>query len=717
MSVSSPDDDSGGHPDHPGGAVKEASRWSSNTGRSTVKHVLEIRLVGVIEASHDGRALHLPTGRPLEVFAWLACHPGRHARSRLAPLFWGDVSDATSRASLRTALWALRRSLGDGADVLHTDRDEIGLDDAAVWVDLREFASLSDPGDVGRALELSNGEILPGVVADWVDEIREDHRRRLTMLLKAAADRAEADRDLPTALERNRQRSRLDPFDEEAHRDLLRLLAMTGQTAAGAREHATFRRRLWQELRVVPSTQTTQLASQLASTSVSRAVDQLPSRLEEAETHPFVGRLEALDLLERTWQRAQDRARRQVIVVAGEAGIGKTRLAARFGSIVSNLGGSVLYGAAIDDGLVAGGAYVEALDLDAVDAPGQVLRAATARLSAVSKGSPVLLILDDLHWADMLTLALLRRAARGECAGAVMTMITYRQTEDGDAKVASLVADLERDCDVTRVWLAGLSESESTQLLGMLSYPPEGASRVHRRTGGNPFFMREIVRFLAESDGMTTMGEGEIPWSIRDLVTSRLHRLSKDAADFLAVAAVVGNEAALVMVREGLDTGDIALDAVDELVACGFLVERDAGTMAFTHALIREAVYEALSKTKRAELHRRIANACRSMAGTREEVGSYLLDAALHSSAAVPAVPADVAIDDVHRATDWAISHHAYGQAVIVLTRALKIAPPAERADLTIRRAIAYTRLTHTFVDPAPSPEISSRPGGEPLPA
>ena len=666
--------------------------------------MLRVRLLGEIAVEADGRPVAIPPGRPLELLVWLAAHPGRHPRSRLAPAFWPDISDEASRASLRTALWALRRALGPQGDrALVVDRGGVELGGDDLEVDLREMRLLAESGELARALELGDAELLPGMVSEWADEAREDHRRQLAKILTALAREAEGDGDVTVAIASTRRLAELDPYSEDVHRTLLRRLRAAGDGAGALVAHARFRRRLWEELRAVPSATTTALANEIAGGGPgSRGTSpHLPSRLEAADGEPFVGRTAALETLRGVWARRG--ARPQLVLVRGEAGIGKTRLAARFAAEVQEGGGQVRFGSASEDRLVPGEPFVEALGLESSDAPDQLVESVRRQLATVSRSGSVLLVLDDLHWADTITLALLRRVARGGFSPPVVPLVTCREGEDVDARLSATVADLSRDCEITRLRLGGLSVSDTAELLAALSSAPglaADADRIHARTGGNPFFARELASFLrSQADDRTGSEETVIPESVRDLVASRVQRLSPAARWVLTVAAVMGVEFDRVAVEAVAGVGTEALDALDELLSTGLVVERSAGVFAFSHALARDAVYSTASRSRRADLHRRTGEVLAERHG--EEPGPHLYDIALHRCAAVPAVSAGEAVIAAQEASAWELERQVYDRAVIVLTRALAVAEERDRAALQARRAVAFQRLTHLLLDPA----------------
>jgi DNA-binding SARP family transcriptional activator len=290
--------------------------------------MLRVHVLGALELEIGGRAVPVPAGRPARsLLAWLALHPGTHPRAAVAAALWPDVLETSARASLRTALTALRRCAGDGA--LTATRERVGLAED-VWVDAREFDALFDAGQPEAALELARGELLPDLDDDWVLRARDRHRDRWSSALAAAATA-----DPGVALASARRRAELDPFDEAAHRDLMNALADSGEPAAAVAVYERLRVRLRRELGLAPSTTTRDLAASLRTGGAAVGEQPpLPARLRpERWRTPFVGRTAAMARLSAVWASLA-RGGVGVALVVGEPGIGKSRLAARFAAEV-----------------------------------------------------------------------------------------------------------------------------------------------------------------------------------------------------------------------------------------------------------------------------------------------------------------------------------------------------------------------------------------------
>ena len=647
--------------------------------------MLRLRLVGEITAEVDGERRPLPPGRPRALLAWLALRPGPQPRTAAASVFWPDVLDDSARASLRSALWTLRRALGE--DAIVATRDRVGLQ-PDTWVDVHEAERLRADGRADEALALCDGPFLPGLDDDWALEAQDDQRERLVSLLEQLAAAAARKGDLREAVALTRRQAALEPLSEEIHRNLMRRLDAAGDRGSALAEYTELRTRLVTRLRTGPSQETQQLADALREGIAAATPTTFPVRLLRADRAAFVGREAELARVETAWQRVvTGGGAAQVVLLAGEAGIGKSRITARFAAEASASGATVLYGACEEQSLVPYAPFSEAVGGKAPER-----EEIEAHLTAAAEAGPLLLALDDLHLADRNTLALLARVARGAAGERLMVLGAYRDADAVGTPLLGAIADLRRDCDVERVPVEGLSLAEVEALLDGTA----DARRIHDRTDGNPFFVRELARHLAERRD----GAGGVPESVSDVVLARVARLSPAGADALRRASVLGESFDLT-VLERFDGQEGVLDALDEAAAAGLLEDGAGGRYRFAHALTRDAIYGGIGASRRADLHRRAAAALEQVHGL--EPGPVLGEIAVHLC--IAASPADRAraVDLAEQAAGWAGERDAWEQVVTLLTRALAVLDEADvdrRRRLMRTRAIAYARLTHALVDP-----------------
>src|SRR5256885_2442140 len=281
--------------------------------------MLRVHLLGEMSVEADGTRLSPPESRRAwALLAWLAVNPGGDARGEIAARFWPDVLDSSARASLRSAVWALRRALGpDGGAHLVAGRDTIGLED--VWCDAVELGRLVSEGSLERAIELSDrGELLAGFDDEWVLAARDEHRTAVAGALGMLAAQARDAGDLGMAVGWAKRRLALDPLSEDAARALMELLAAAGDRAAALAVYSKLRERFREDLAMTPSAETRELADSIrAAGEGGGAVVSGP---------PLVGREAPLAKLLAAWREAAGGSGGGVCL-SGEGGIGKTRLA------------------------------------------------------------------------------------------------------------------------------------------------------------------------------------------------------------------------------------------------------------------------------------------------------------------------------------------------------------------------------------------------------
>ena len=654
--------------------------------------MLRIHAVGGFHVEVEGRERTSPTpDRATALLAWLALNPGNHRRSAVAARFWPDVLDESARASLRSALWSLRRRLGDQANgALIATRDDVGLSDE-VWVDVAEARRLRGEGLLDEALALADGELLPGLEDEWAYDARDEHRGWTVALLEELAVRADGEGDARAAIELSRRAATLEPLSEEVHRALMRRLADAGDRPGALTVYSELRTRLLKTLRIGPSDETRELAESFRAPET----ELVPTQLKRVDRALFVGREAELARLRPLRATASETT--HVGLIVGEAGSGKTRLAARFAVETAAEGTTVLYGACGEQALVPFEPFADALGTRGE--PGLDAALVEERLAGVP-GSRVLLVLDDLQWADRVTLALLCRIVRGPLSSRLIVIGTYRE-DAADAPLYGALADIRRSCDVQRVELGGLGLAEVAALIGSAfetSAAAAEARTIHDRTGGNPFYVRELARHVAERPATAFV---DVPEGIRDVVRARLKRLSPGCADALGAAAVLGDSFDVAVLATVTGNEEDELQRIlDEVAEAGLVEEVSAGRYRFAHRLTRDAVYAGLGPSKRARLHAAAATALAEQQGRAP--GRRLGEIALHRCEAAGEAGDAEAVDLAAEAAAIAMDEGSYEQAVALLTRALAVVPDGDierRRSIAGHRARAFARLTHAILD------------------
>lgn len=283
-----------------------------------------VRLFGALEVELEGERVVLPPGKPRSLFAWLAIHRGLHPRRELAGRLWPEVLDSSARASLRSALWALRSALGPAASQVEATREQVGLA-ADVRTDLGEFRRQLAAGDRRAAVDLCRGRLLSDLDDEWVLEAREEHARELSDVLAELAAEADSGGDLAAAIRWSRRRLAVDPLSEEAARAVMRSLAAAGDRAGVLTTYDQLRARFRTELGIGPSEATRALARDLGRSDAPGAqragigLEASDDAVSLGDGHPFTGRIAELEALVEVWRQARG-GHGGVAALAGEGG-------------------------------------------------------------------------------------------------------------------------------------------------------------------------------------------------------------------------------------------------------------------------------------------------------------------------------------------------------------------------------------------------------------
>ncbi len=405
----------------------------------------------------------------------------------------------------------------------------------------------------------------------------------------------------------------------------------------------------------------------------------LPSRLATTSRDLFVGRaLERARLADALKQVVESRSR-QVVLISGEAGVGKTSLVGAFGHDAYDAGTVVLYGHSDEDLVIPYQAWAELLGQLVDVAPESLLSAHVAArggdllplvpalrdriadvpaarssdldaerhllfgaavdlLKRASAQAPIIALLDDLHWADRGTLQLLRHLVATSQAMPLLFVGAFRESEVGLAHpLTDLLAGLHREEAIERLVLRGFDDVELLALMEIAGHEMDGEGLVFRdelaaETDGNPFFVIEILRHLAETGAIEQRSDGRwrahldlrergLPISVREVVGRRIARLGEDARQVLSVAAVIGREFDLPLLAAAGGFDDDRLVDLMDAAAGAVVVEAVIGEndcYAFTHTLIHRTIYDDLSAARRRRLHRARGRSAGSLAARRQ---------------------------------------------------------------------------------------------------
>jgi tetratricopeptide (TPR) repeat protein len=444
----------------------------------------------------------------------------------------------------------------------------------------------------------------------------------------------------------------------------------------------------------------------------------------------FVGRAAEIEQLAGEWATVNAGSARAVLV-AGEPGVGKSRLAAEWARRAFEQGAIVAYGRCDEELGAPYQPFAEALrallpafsttQLRSIrgvehlarlapelaeylpnaasasqadpDTDRALLFDAMARLlAAVAAEAPLLVVIDDLHWAAKPTLLMLRHLLRAEQATRLLVIGTYRSTDLSRAHpLAAVLADLHRDATAARLTLGGLDSSDVSAFLQASGHDDARLGQtLAAATSGNPFFLIEVLRHLEETGG--TWDATNLPQGVREAVDRRLSALSDFANEALLVGAVAGSAFSLDLIERVLERD--LVEPIDEARRAGLVVEEAGDRFRFYHALVRQSLLAECVSVKRVRLHQRIAAVLEADAATADD--AHLTDLARHYFECAFAGGAAKAVGYSRRAGEQAMARLAYEDAAVLYGQALQAAEvegsecaDEERAELLLARCEA----------------------------
>jgi DNA-binding SARP family transcriptional activator len=683
---------------------------------------------------------------------------------RVAEELWNGHPPEGALKAVRVYVSRIRQALGDSGEVLSTRPSGYQLQADASAIDAcrfealvakgREQARAGDHGAAAASLREAQAHWRGPALADVVGApFAEAEAARLEEArLAALEDLMDAELacgrhvDLTSELDAS---TRANPFRERFWAQRILALYRSGRQADALRAYQKLRDALREQLGIEPS----EALRRLEGAVLRHDPDldwrpplqpgQLPFPLGRHERVRLVGRARELARLETAWQ-AHDTGQRRLVLLGGEPGIGKSRLLTEFARQVHAAGAVVLFGRC-DEGMgVPYQPFVEALTRYMRDAPsptggrlaGELVRlvpeiseripdlppplqsdpeteryrlfeAVAAWLAAVSENTPVLFAIDDLHWATRPTLLLLSHLVRSEGHPLPLLLAAYRDNPlDMTSDLAGAVAELLQQPGVERIALSGLDQAGVATLMEAqarhgLDEDGRALARVlHAETAGNPFFLREMLRHLAEKGALVqrdgrwvtrqAVTEVDVPDSVREVVGRRLTRLPERTDEVLAAAAVLGERFELPVLAAAVgDSESSVLSALRPAAAARLVVETAVGRYHFAHALVRATLEDALGPTRRAQLHLRAAEAIEAVFAGRMKGRSAAL--AKHYEKAGSAAPPGRAAEAFVDAGREAVQALAWEEAAVYWRAALALmetdGPAQAQADLLRRLA------------------------------
>jgi DNA-binding SARP family transcriptional activator len=634
-----------------------------------------LTLIGSPAVAHpDGkRVTPQPGAKALALLAYLTLEPRPHTREALADLFWGESPEAEARASLRQVLKQLRASLGG---VVCCDRRVVELA-GPVHCDVVQFLERAESNPEGAAA-IDIPRFLAGFSIrhapqfdDWVAETRSSLLQRYVSVLGTLTRDALDQRRWREAAERADRWLACDRLSEEAARAAIEARYLAGDRGAALTKLTEYRAALLRETGCEPSNALIALGRRIeADAAPARpgpGSDEWYTRAPSFEAS-LIGRADEWNLLVRAWKDTAKGARR-IVLVEGEAGIGKSRLVDEFLRSVVAGGATVLKGRGYDATAMPLAPIVEALR-GALDAPGlagtdgewlteaarllpelrqrfpalggpelsadpadawRLSEGVAQLLASLAAERPLVISVDDLQWCDEDSCKLIQFLARRLDQAPILWLGTITLGElERDAPAARLCRTLRAKAGAETIPLSGLGEEEVWRLVREMGHvsTPTGARRFARRisriTGGNPFYIFELIKTMF-AQGLLSADEESGEWAaapsalgagkefpvsrtVHDVIAERVDRLPEELGEILITVAVAGGPGC----RPEVISHVHGISRLHAAAVCDALAERrllveGAGAYRCLHPVIAHVVRDGLTPTRRREVHRALA--------------------------------------------------------------------------------------------------------------
>ncbi len=626
---------------------------------------LAMCLLGGFSLSVDTTVVPITSGRLQALLAYLALHRNdTQPRQRLAALLWPESSQMQAQTNLRTLLHRLQTVLPNLEQLFEIDfqkiawHSEIQLTlDVTAFENAVRLASLPPVADVAasktleEAVTLYSGDFLPECHDEWVLTERERLHTLLYGVLERLVNLLEEHRAYEKGIGYAQQLLRLDTLNEAAYLKLMRLQALNGDRASALRTFHNCSKVLRAELGITPGPMLREAYEQLLH-SKSDAELSIEGHSTELQM-PLIGRKQEWKRLQTAWQ-VTAAGQSRVVVLTGEAGIGKSRLAEEMvrwahyqgiTAIASNCylsEGSLAYAPVISWlRTYPIQSNIERLSIETRSELSRLLPEVLVEHSTIPRPSPLrqswqrqyffealasavlmgnrplLLLLDDLQWCPADTLEWLHFLLRYNRKARLMLLATMR-TEEVQTKtpLVELLNELQQSGHLTEIALTPLNEAEASELAGHLlgrTLTSTEATTLYMETEGNPFFVVETMRgsfVLDTKASRLPISEVDLPPRVQAVVQRRLDQLTAESRAVLGVAAVIGRSFSFHSLLRATTIGeDALLNALDELWQRRLVREQEADMYDFTHDKLRLMTYAGLSASRKRMLHRRVAEA------------------------------------------------------------------------------------------------------------
>ena len=708
--------------------------------------LLQIKLFGGFYLSYDNTPFNgVNSARLQSLLTYLILHADApQSRQQVAFLLWPDKSESQARNNLRQFLFQLRQVLPDPNRFLYADSaaiywkpDESQFIDLQIFVrSLQEADAFEQQGDhiglqklLEQAVSAYQGDLLPGCYDDWIAPEREHLRQQYQNACRKLMRLLEAQREYAVALQVGQKLIRFDPLYEETYVTLMRLYELNGDLAGARRLYHTAVEILDNELEIEPGESLRSAYERLQHGT------RTPAPLGKDDPYlgasfSLVGRQPEWQTLKAVWNLASAGSARFVLIT-GEAGIGKSRLAEELFAWATLQGFTTAYTRSYAaEGSLSFAPVTELLrstvmrlhwcTLDPVwlteiarlvpeiltELPdlarpepiteyGQRQRFFEALTRAVlAAPQPLLLWIDDLQWSDQETLEWLHFLLRFKPDHALFILGTARSEEaPPNHPISLLVQQLQIEDKITVIDLAALDAAEISGLASQvrgLDVNTAETIRLYRETEGNPLFVIETIRAgmigtqILETEGSLdpTFRESHVPPPrVYAVILRRLSQLSPSARKMVELSAVIGRAFHFdLLVRAGSDNEETVVDALDELSQRRVIRQQSANIFDFTHDKLREVAYWEISAPRRGLLHRNVAQALQNVHAEHLEAISGQLAVHYEHAGLTPQ-----ALAYYEKAFIWAQHMFAHREAIRLLHKALTLvetlSPKRERYE------------------------------------
>lgn len=626
------------------------------------------------------------------VFAYLVMNRNRPIqRDFLAGTFWPDVPQTRARRRLSQTLWQIQDVVNDGpTSYINATTDTLEFNTKApYWLDVELFdttfesavAGGQDPQARRRdsmavfrgCVDLYRGDFLEGFSDEWLSIEQEYYRVRYVTALRRLVDATKAEGAYDEALAHARRLSHHDPLSEDVHQEVMRLCFLLGRASEALGQYERLRSIWSEELGTEPSATSEALREKIirqlnAGVRPTHADSRGPF-LDYRARSAFVGReQERRDLVDSVEDVLAGSG--GVVLIEGEPGVGKTRLAVETAEDAQWRGFEVSWGRCTERALRPFAALAEVFESlspvridqltellapvwlnEALRLTSKVVESSAAgsiplrpaeestrmkeaivhTLGALGEIAPHLIVIDDVQWADPDTLSVLTQMGPRLANSRVMLLLIFRSEEArGDPTTWDVLRDLDRIAGMRRVVLSPLSVFELDdmirRILGISTVDPEVSARLHKRAGGNPLFTLETLLAWRDEGLLDSQDPAEalkrqlneemlpvVP-RVRSVIDARMSLLSEPARKTFEAAAVCGDAAGLRLLAAAADISRAEVaTGVDELIHRGLLKDDPGDHYQIAHDQVRQVVYGRIKKAHRILLHLRVGEAMESI--------------------------------------------------------------------------------------------------------